>query len=316
MSTPSNADTPTPPEKENLDPKTPAKKVLMKNKPQKSQKEAKIDTTGMTDEPAGKKKSRRAIFSTDDDRVMINELLRQKDEGNATDNGGWKETALQAVVRALIGSENISGGVPKTVRSIRDHYGKLKTDYKNFNTLATQSGWGWDSEAHRAHPTMAKYRNAIFPIYEDMNYLLNGAIATGRDAFHAGRVVLELDDNSSDVAISGPNDGLNDQDKADSDSESEAKKVKSQRTPLKRKFSAREPSSSVKRSCHDYTGRISSAGAISQMSEAIEGMAAALIGTSTSGSNTEQSQLRNAVKLLEKEEDLTTTNKARIKRHV
>ncbi|KAJ3779458.1 hypothetical protein GGU10DRAFT_338004, partial [Lentinula aff. detonsa] len=127
MSTPSNADTPTPPEKENLDPKTPTKK---------SQKEAKIDTTGMTDKPA------------DDDRVMINELLRQKDEGNATDNGGWKETALQAVVRALIGSENISGGVLKTVQSIRDHYGKLKTDYKNFNTLATQSSWGWDSEAH------------------------------------------------------------------------------------------------------------------------------------------------------------------------
>ncbi|KAJ3992834.1 hypothetical protein F5050DRAFT_1714971 [Lentinula boryana] len=194
MSTPSNADTPTPPEKENLDPKTPAKKVLMKNKPRKSQKEATIDTTG-------KKKSRRAIFSTDDDRVMINELLRQKDEGNATDNGGWKETALQAVVKALIGSENISGGVPKTVRSIRDHYGKLKTDYKNFNTLATQSGWGWDSEAHRAHPTMAKYRNATFPIYEDMNYLLNGAIATGRDAFHAGRVVLELDGHQENLEI-------------------------------------------------------------------------------------------------------------------
>ncbi|KAJ3966101.1 hypothetical protein EV361DRAFT_761459, partial [Lentinula raphanica] len=139
---------------------------------------------------------RRAIFSEDDDRVMITVLLEQKLEGMASDNGGWKKPAINAVVVALEGSELTSGGSPKTFRSVQDHYSKLKNDYRVFKELASISGWGWDPENHRvqaseeqwniylaAHPNMEKYKNMTFPLYEDMDELLDGALATGKAAF-------------------------------------------------------------------------------------------------------------------------------------
>ncbi|KAJ3744591.1 hypothetical protein DFH05DRAFT_1363854, partial [Lentinula detonsa] len=86
--------------------------------------------------------------STEDDRTMVDVLLEQKANGFATDNG-WKEPALKAVVNALVGSEAVSGGTPKTVRSIRDHWSQLKKKYDAFHTLISLSGWGWDSENHR-----------------------------------------------------------------------------------------------------------------------------------------------------------------------
>lgn len=60
---------------------------------------------------------------------MLDTFLEQKSEGNATDNGGWKDPALQAVVRALEGSEKESGGAPKNVRNVRDHWAKVRTCY-------------------------------------------------------------------------------------------------------------------------------------------------------------------------------------------
>ncbi|KAF5346596.1 hypothetical protein D9758_013463 [Tetrapyrgos nigripes] len=71
--------------------------------------------------------------------VLMAVFLDQKAEGNQTDNGGWKSKAINTAVKALEGSEKKSGGAPKTPSS-------LKNEFKNFNSLAEKSGWGWDEE--------------------------------------------------------------------------------------------------------------------------------------------------------------------------
>jgi len=49
-------------------------------------------------------------------------FLDQKAEGNNTDNGGWKGKAITEAVKALEGGELKSGGAPKSISSIWDHW--------------------------------------------------------------------------------------------------------------------------------------------------------------------------------------------------
>ncbi|KAJ3995790.1 hypothetical protein F5050DRAFT_1808371 [Lentinula boryana] len=138
-------------------PEPPRTTLSAKAQPKKNAKSTK--TSPPPD--AEKQTRRRAIFSEDDDLVMIHTLLEQKDEGMASDNGGWKKLAINAVVRALEGSELVSGGSPKTFCSVQDHYTKCPKrpmyrpkdrgndrDSKGPNgwILTTPSGSGMDSD--------------------------------------------------------------------------------------------------------------------------------------------------------------------------
>lgn len=55
----------------------------------------------------------------------------------------------------------------------------------------------------QAHPEYEKYRNATFPLYEDLDEILNGALATGKGAFHAGGKKKRRSDSESDSEGSG-----------------------------------------------------------------------------------------------------------------
>lgn len=72
----------------------------------------------------------------------------------------------------------------------------------------------------QSHPTRAKYRNATFPLYEEIDELLNGALATGKSAFHPGKAILgHVSDSDGD---SGRDVGLDldlDEDDEDEDDE-------------------------------------------------------------------------------------------------
>ncbi|KAE9391152.1 hypothetical protein BT96DRAFT_1001577 [Gymnopus androsaceus JB14] len=87
-------------DKENDSPHPPApspKKLPSKpKKPAKSKAKAKDSTQS-------KPPPKRVIFSAENDNVMVETLLEQKEEGFATDNGGWKDAAFTAVVKALKG---------------------------------------------------------------------------------------------------------------------------------------------------------------------------------------------------------------------
>jgi hypothetical protein len=114
------ADNPPNNDKENVNPQTPTRKSPSKPTKIDKKKARKVTSPGQK-----RTRNARVYFSIDDDRTMINTLLDQKAEGMQTDNGGWKEPALNAVVQALVGSELASKGAAKTVRNVRDHWGKV-----------------------------------------------------------------------------------------------------------------------------------------------------------------------------------------------
>ncbi|KAE9389104.1 hypothetical protein BT96DRAFT_947119 [Gymnopus androsaceus JB14] len=180
-------------DKENNSPHPPAPSP--KKSPSKPKKPAKSKAKA-NDSTQSKPPPKRVIFSAEDDNVMVETLLEQKEEGFATDNGGWKDAAFTAVVKALEGSELVSGGLSKSNKSVRDHWNTLKKKYEIFNDLASISGWGWDSVNQRVQASDEQWDNYLknmqstemlrFRYTKDLAELLNGALATGKSAFHAG----------------------------------------------------------------------------------------------------------------------------------
>lgn len=81
---------------------------------------------------------------------------------------------------------------------------------------------------------------------------------------------------------------------------------------MKRKTSARDDNTSNKRSRRDRTGRVSTSGAISEMSRAIGEMAAVFGGGSQTDDLSEPARLNRAVKMLEQEVVLTVIDKAKL----
>ncbi|THU77046.1 hypothetical protein K435DRAFT_812812 [Dendrothele bispora CBS 962.96] len=119
-----------------------------KNKPKDGSKTKTPDTATTVPETVEKPKAPhpRAIYSDANDKKLMEVFLEHKQEGNGTDNGGWKSKAITATVAALAGSELESGDAPKSATSIRDHWDHLKRDFNNISTLLEKSGWGWDDE--------------------------------------------------------------------------------------------------------------------------------------------------------------------------
>lgn len=116
--------------KENNNPLTPRAPSPKKKKPLKQGNSKKKKTKAVPTVPDTKQTTaKRVAFSAEDDRIMVETLLEQKVNGFATDNGGWRDPALKAVVNALAGSELTSGGAPKTVRSVRDHWGQVHNTF-------------------------------------------------------------------------------------------------------------------------------------------------------------------------------------------
>ncbi|TFK78308.1 hypothetical protein K466DRAFT_607113 [Polyporus arcularius HHB13444] len=136
-------------------------------------------------------------YSADDDRVLVEALIREAHKGRQSENG-FKAAAFVAAAQALEGSEEVSGGKPKTANSCRDHFGALKKEYFIVKALRELSGFGWDEERSlvtapddvwdkyiEAHPNAKKWRK--FPLFDEMGALVDGTAATGEGAYHPGQ---------------------------------------------------------------------------------------------------------------------------------
>ncbi|THU84163.1 hypothetical protein K435DRAFT_870565 [Dendrothele bispora CBS 962.96] len=187
-----------------------------KNKPKDGSKTKTPDTATTVPETVEKPKAPRprAIYSDADDKKLMEVFLEHKQEGNGTDNGGWKSKAITAAVAALAGSELESGGAPKSATSIRDH---------------------WD----HVDPRLASYRGKSFPIYDDMKELLEGALATGANAFRAGK-----DNSDSDTSSESGNE-------ADANPDTSFENVVTPAKVLKRKVSALGETPATKKRSRD-----------------------------------------------------------------
>jgi hypothetical protein len=66
----------------------------------------------------------KTCWTAADEATLVDALTAQKRAGNMSENG-WKPTAFTAVVVALEGSENISGGAAKTVATVKSRWQRV-----------------------------------------------------------------------------------------------------------------------------------------------------------------------------------------------
>ncbi|KAI3612942.1 hypothetical protein WG66_005490 [Moniliophthora roreri] len=149
--------------------------------------------------PKGKKKKDsddtgtekgRCTWLDAEDAILIDELCIQKDLGMQAQNG-WKKPVWSNVKRQL--EKEFGVQKPEKVeKKIQDHWqNKLKSDYKDVHSLVQTSGFGYESETkcviaspesnqHNAH----YWHKHNYPYWDDMLYINEGIMATGKGAFH------------------------------------------------------------------------------------------------------------------------------------
>ncbi|KAF5334517.1 hypothetical protein D9611_013836 [Ephemerocybe angulata] len=154
----------------------------------------------------------KARWDAEADAVLINFLLDEKAAGRATSNSSFKEISWTGAAEKLAGSEERTGGSPKTAAKCKGRYRAIKTDYNTVRTLVDKgSGWGWDHvnkvvtatpdvwDAYiKAHPKNEKWRKDSFPLYDEVGQIVNGTVATGAHTYRPGRQNQENRESDSD----------------------------------------------------------------------------------------------------------------------
>jgi hypothetical protein len=76
-----------------------------------------------SDEDESKAKSA-VTWTPADEATLVEAFKAQKNQGNMAESG-WKPTAYTAVVKALEGSEKLSGGTAKTVSTVKSRWQRV-----------------------------------------------------------------------------------------------------------------------------------------------------------------------------------------------
>ncbi|TFK59918.1 hypothetical protein BDN72DRAFT_864755 [Pluteus cervinus] len=141
----------------------------------------------------------RCTWTDRDDQIMLEVLKTEKDAGNQSENG-WKK-AVWTRVAAALAEKGVQKAPVKTGEKCQDHFGNLKSDFNDVETLLDKSGFGWDDGSKLVIATdqvwqellntvknkkLGKWRSKPFLRYDDMYRLVKGITATGAGAFHAG----------------------------------------------------------------------------------------------------------------------------------
>jgi len=141
-------------------------------------------------------KRKKVFWSDGDDRNLIYRLREAKLAGMQSDNG-WKPQVWPLCRDAVAGSS----GAEKTAEKCADHWTNMKAAFNEVRKLRDLSGFGWDDglkivvasddvwDAYLTrHPGAKKWRKKPFPLYDDILFLVDGKVATGAGAFHAGTI--------------------------------------------------------------------------------------------------------------------------------
>ncbi|KAF7965578.1 hypothetical protein HWV62_42846 [Athelia sp. TMB] len=215
----------------------------------------------------GPSTSTKAVWRSSDSALLVETLVKERNAGHQADSG-FKPLVWASCALALRGSEILSGGAIKSKSSCRDHFKKLKKDFGIVKAIREQSGFGWDDglkittatedvwETYlKAHPNATPYKTKGFPLYDELQLIVDGVVATGSNVFRAGgassvsRAVSIIFDTVDEEAVptggatdSGNNtEPLNDS----SDDDGRAEKTPARRTSKKRSALDMTPSLSA-----------------------------------------------------------------------
>ncbi|XP_077243669.1 uncharacterized protein LOC143884142 isoform X2 [Tasmannia lanceolata] len=108
------------------------------------------------DTPNDQRRGKNIVWSSEMDRVLINSLLHQVNEGNKIPNG-FKDVAYNATLQEV----NKHFGLRLTMDHIKNRVRTLKSSFMSVNNLMTQGGFGWDSVMKRISVSDEAYENYI-----------------------------------------------------------------------------------------------------------------------------------------------------------
>ncbi|KAF9073019.1 hypothetical protein BDP27DRAFT_1360517 [Rhodocollybia butyracea] len=198
-----------------------------------------IIETSQTSSPKPEKSStKKAIWSTVDDEVLVTVLKEQKSGGFQTDNGGFHNDAYKAASIKLAFSMATSKGPQKTSEMCKTRWGTLKKNLKDVKSIREKSGFGWDAERAiatatdqvwedliKSKPKLKCWRKKSFPLYDQILDLIEGQVATGGSVFFPGV-----------LGAVGPLEGEAGSEEEDnnSDEEEDSARVTSSQTPARR----------------------------------------------------------------------------------
>ncbi|KAJ7877174.1 hypothetical protein B0H13DRAFT_2668455 [Mycena leptocephala] len=129
-----------------------------------------------------------------DKMKLLNRLRWGKTNGFQADSG-WKPQIWAYCAADLAGTP----GGKKTATKCKDQYQGIKKNFTEVHVIRNLSGFGWDDGLKlvtatqdawdclfAAHPDYTRWQTTLFPLYDDMLFLVDGIIATKVGAFHTG----------------------------------------------------------------------------------------------------------------------------------
>ncbi|KAJ7667198.1 hypothetical protein B0H17DRAFT_1336158 [Mycena rosella] len=143
----------------------------------------------------------RCTWSTEDDQKCVLKICWAKDNGFQSESD-WKPQTWAIIAAEL----KDTSGPTKTAAKIHDHWGNLKSNFNAVHALCGVSGFGWDEGMKMVtatdavwdayiqilrdllHNSAKCWRKTHFPLYDDILHIVDGIVATGAGAFHAGAV--------------------------------------------------------------------------------------------------------------------------------
>ncbi|RDB18592.1 hypothetical protein Hypma_014785, partial [Hypsizygus marmoreus] len=123
---------------------------------------------------------------------------------------GWKKQVWTAVASSLEANGIKSRGL-KTAPKCSDHFQTLKANFHEMDDIRHASEFGWDDGTKKCVASESIWEDYLatipFPLYHEMQYLVDGFIATGAGVFHSGNSPAPSpapSDSSKRSATEGP----------------------------------------------------------------------------------------------------------------
>jgi Myb/SANT-like DNA-binding domain len=134
------------------------------------------------------KEATRVSWNDTNRRHFVNAMMNEAAKGTFVDNG-FKKQSWHSIMLEFI----VTSGCKYDKQQLHSHYGVLKKKYNIYNALINNSGFGVDpnnggptaadevwSAYLKAHPDASEFRGKPFVLFEDLDSIFTGKVATGK----------------------------------------------------------------------------------------------------------------------------------------
>lgn len=136
------------------------------------------------------KETTRVDWTDENRRHFVHAMMNEASKGNFVDNG-FKKQSWQAIQNDF----NAASGCRYDKQQLHSHYAVLKKKYHIYKALKDNSGFGVDPSSLaptapsevwtayiKAHPDAAQFRYKPFTLFDDLDSIFTGKVATGKYA--------------------------------------------------------------------------------------------------------------------------------------